>query len=144
MIPLFDTPFSVTDSVWLTGFLSLDFLLPVGLNGLFALNSFSGFCSVYMAGLLSLYSLAIVIFRWLNCGHSMATAGRHSLMAVLVFSAASLVCLARLLTLDGRGLLDLSVSFVVTFVAWCSRLYHGPFIIRRWLDLDLNKAHCCH
>ena len=69
VIQLFVVRFSVTDWVWLAGFLYIDFLLPVGLNGLFALNSFSGFCSVYMAGLLSLYSLAVVIFWWLNCGH---------------------------------------------------------------------------
>ena len=50
----------------------------------------------------------------------MAIAGRYSLMAVLVFSAASLVCLVSLLTLDGPGLLDLFVSFAVTFVAWSS------------------------
>ena len=49
MIPLFVAPFSVTDWVWLAGFLSLDFLLPVGLNGFFAVNSFSGFCFVCMA-----------------------------------------------------------------------------------------------
>ena len=60
MIRLFDAPFLVTD--WLAGFLSLDFLLPVGLNGLFALNLLSRFCSIHMTGLLSLYFLAIVIF----------------------------------------------------------------------------------
>ena len=52
--------------------------------------------------------------------HSMAIASRYSFMGVLVVSAAILVCLARLLTLDGPGLLDLSVSFAVTFVAWSS------------------------